>query len=159
MSRPVRSQLFKALLVGGAIALFTLPAARAEIIRRSRNIPTDDPGRLAPSAPPVSTPPAASPPVEEASTPITRTAPTAEEELPPIVPEAPIETDDLAIDFEPLPPASPGGTTPSGSGQLSQAALDRWHIRNNVCNGALTPQELNSLFPSISSALVREVCR
>ena len=50
-------------------------------------------------------------------------------------------------------PSSSSGSAPESS------AIVRYNIRKNVCTGNWSMAELNSLFPSVDVALVRDVCR
>jgi hypothetical protein len=42
--------------------------------------------------------------------------------------------------------------------EVSQEYMVRWHIRQNVCNGNLEPEELVEIFPQINLELVPQVC-
>ncbi|MEM9569043.1 MAG: hypothetical protein AAF974_12130 [Cyanobacteria bacterium P01_E01_bin.34] len=51
--------------------------------------------------------------------------------------------------------------TPNESASTSApeaSALVRYNIRKNVCTGNWSMSELNSLFPSVDTAMVRDVC-
>lgn len=50
--------------------------------------------------------------------------------------------------------------TPSSSSSAApeSSAIVRYNIRKNVCTGNWSLSELNSLFPSVDAAMVRDVC-
>ena len=91
----------------------------------------------------------------------TSTASSGGSSLPPI----PIPRDSSGrrtIEFSaPSPRVSAPVQTASASTEsnaISQEALDRWHVRHNVCPGEWTVEDFNSLFPTIDRATVNAAC-
>ncbi|MGK7907309.1 MAG: hypothetical protein AB4040_08795 [Synechococcus sp.] len=56
-------------------------------------------------------------------------------------------------------PSTPPPAAPPQAQARSEGALERYHIRQNICTGDWSWSEINSLFPNVSVEMVREVCR
>ncbi|MGK7909875.1 MAG: hypothetical protein AB4050_00095 [Synechococcus sp.] len=59
-------------------------------------------------------------------------------------------TEENTIEFTP--------STSASSSAPESSAIVRYNIRKNVCTGNWSMSELNSLFPTVDAAMVRDVC-
>lgn len=135
-----------------SLPLAVMPALAGSItVRRDPTI--EVPGSQTTGLP--STPTSASEPTETPATDSTDPGSSSASGTDPSATEA---GEPRTIEFTP-PRTSLDSSAPAGETSApSEAATLRWHIRNNVCNGSLSADELRSLFPSVTPAQVTEVC-